>query len=158
MAKRIFYIFILTLLAGLLVLSIMMMIKYYKEATKEEEAKNKKPDTMASATDGTPTPSTTEPPSFVTPTPTPIPTPAPVIDYSEQFYMTRITDDILKRIEGKSYPEGATISIDDLRWLHVVHYGFDDEIHEGEIIVNHSVAHDVLEIFKELFVIKYPIE
>ena len=132
-----------------------MMIKYYKEATAENGGT---PDSSLTEALGTPTPSPTEAPSFVTPTPTPIPTPTTVIDYSDQFYMTRITADILKRIEGKSYPEGATISIDDLRWLHVMHYGFDGEIHEGELIVNHAIAHDVLEIFRELFDIKYQIE
>lgn len=154
-AKRIFYIFILTLLSGLLVFSIIMMVKYYKESTAENN-NNKQPESMVEI--GTPTPTPTEAPSFVSPTPTPIPSPSPVIDYTDDFYMTRITEDILKRIEGKSYPEGATISIDDLRWLHVMHYGFDGEVHEGELILNHEVAHDVLEIFKELFEIKYPIE
>ena len=154
-AKRIFYIFILTLLSGLLIFSIIMMVKYYKESTAENKD-NKQSESMVEI--GTPTPTPTEAPSFVSPTPTPIPSPTPVIDYTDDFYMTRITDDILKRIEGKSYPKGATISIDDLRWLHVMHYGFDGEVHEGEIIVNHEVAHDVLEIFKELFEIKYPIE
>ena len=154
-AKRIFYIFILTLLSGLLVFSIIMMVKYYKESTAENN-NNKQPESMVEI--GTPTPTPTEAPSFVSPTPTPIPSPTPVIDYTDDFYMTRITEDILKHIEGKSYPEGATISIDDLRWLHVMHYGFDGEVHEGELIVNHEVAHDVLEIFKELFEIKYPIE
>ena len=154
-AKRIFYIFILTLLSGLLVFSIIMMVKYYKESNAENN-NNKQPESMVEI--GTPTPTPTEAPSFVSPTPTPIPSPTPVIDYTDDFYMTRITEDILKRIEDKSYPEGATISIDDLRWLHVMHYGFDGEVHEGELIVNHEVAHDVLEIFKELFEIKYPIE
>ena len=148
-AKRIFYIFILTLLTGVLIFSIMMMVKYYKETTAENE--NKPTSTVVENTPGTPTPSPTEAPSFVTPTPTPIPSPTPIIDYSDDFYMTRITEAILERIKGKSYPEDATISIDDLRWLHVMHYGFDGEIHEGEIIVNHAVSHDVLEIFRELF-------
>lgn len=131
------------------------MVKYYKEASQENDGK---PIIQETGNVGTPTPSPTEAPSFVTPTPTPIPTPTTVIDYSSQFYMTRITADILERIQGKSYPEGATIELDDLRWLHVMHYGFDGEVHEGELIVNHSVAHDVLEIFRELFDIKYPIE
>ena len=155
-AKRILYIFILTLLTGVLIFSIMMMVKYYKETTAEND--NKPTSTVVANTPGTPTPTPTEAPSFVTPTPTPIPSPTPIIDYSGEFYMTRISDDIYERIKGKSYPEDATISIDDLRWLHVMHYGFDGEIHEGEIIVNHAVAHDVLDIFRELFDAEYPIE
>lgn len=155
-AKRIIYIFILTLLTGLLIFSIMMMVKYYKESTAEND--NKPTAAVTEKIPGTPTPSPTEPPSFVTPTPTPVPSATPIADYSKEFYMTRITDDIFDRINGKSYPEGADISLDDLRWLHVMHYGFDGEIHEGELIVNHAIAHDTLEIFRELFDIKYPIE
>ena len=156
MAKRIIYIFVLTLLTGLLVFSIMMMVKYYKESTAENE--NKPTAAVTENVPGTPTPSPTEPPSFVTPTPTPVPSATPIVDYSKEFYMTRISDDIFERINGKSYPEDATISLDDLRWLHVMHYGFDGEVHEGELIVNHAIAHDTLEIFRELFDIKYPIE
>ena len=62
------------------------------------------------------------------------------------------------RITGKSFPEDADISIDDLRYVHVMHYGFDGEVHEGELIVNAAIAQDVVDIFKELFEAEYPIE
>ena len=152
MAKKILYIFILTILAGVLIFSTVMMIKYFNEAAEEEKQMENNP--MLKPVNETPSP--TEVPA--TPTPSPSPTPVPEKNYDEEFYMTEITDEILERIKGKSYPEGATISLDDLRWCHVVHYGFDGEIHEGEIIVNKAIAEDTLEIFKELFDIKYEIE
>ena len=156
-AKRIFYIFILTLLTGILVFCIVMMVKYYKESKSEPEKDVLKPITETGE-DATPTPTPKPKAELVTPTPTEIPTPTPVKNYDNEFYMTRITQEIQDRINGKSYPEGATVPIDDLRWCHVVHYGFDGEIHEGELIVNKEIAHDVLEVFRELFDIKYEIE
>ena len=48
--------------------------------------------------------------------------------------------------------------VSDLRYLHVLHIGFDGETHEGEIICNKYIADDLLEIFEELYNAKYPIE
>ena len=149
------------MLSGILVFSIVMMVKFYKESN-EENNKQPEQDVLKPITEETkntaPTPTSKPKLDFVTPTPTEIPTPTPKKDYSKEFYMTRITDDILARIKGKSYPEEATIDIEDLRWCHVIHYGFDGEIHEGELIVKKDIAHDVLEIFRELFDVKYQIE
>ena len=140
-----------------------MMIELYKdkEASEQQDSVLQKTDTADTVTSvPVPTKETVKEtiPDFLSPTPTVSPTPVPVRDYSKEFYLTRITEEILTRIKGKSYPEGASISIDDLRWCHILHYGFDGEIHEGELIVNKEIAHDILEIFRELFDIKYEIE
>jgi hypothetical protein len=74
------------------------------------------------------------------------------------FYISEITDDIFARIKGRSYPDGCTLSLGEIRYVHVLHYDFDGNITEGEIIVNTAIAEDVLEIFRELFDIEYPIE
>ena len=79
-------------------------------------------------------------------------------DIDSAFYISPITDEIFARIKGKSYPEGCTLSLDEIRYIHVLHYDFEGNISEGEIIVNTAVAEDVLEIFRELFDIEYPIE
>ena len=76
----------------------------------------------------------------------------------EGFYITPITDEIFARIQGKSYPEGCTVSRDDLRYVHIRHYGFEWEILDGELIVNAEIAQDVLEIFEELYAIRYQIQ
>jgi len=157
-ARRIISVFVLTLLVGILGFSIVMMIKYYPDYKDEKEQKDTQK-TMNQTTEKiTPTAKPVQKPDFISPTPTPSPTPVPIKDYSEEFYISRISEDILERISGKSYPEDAEISIDDLRWVHVAHYGFDGKIHEGELIVNKAIAHDVKEIFAELFEIEYPIE
>lgn len=40
----------------------------------------------------------------------------------------------------------------------VLHVGFDNQVHEGELVVNKDIADDVLEIFKELYESGYQIE
>ena len=163
MAKRILYIFILTLLAGILIFCIYMMAQYYQDFKSDVELKKEQDDgptvLQPVNSDGTPaTPTPTQKPDLVSPTPTPIPSPTPIIDYSDRFYYIRISSEIQERIIGKSLPEDAGISIDDLRYCHVMHYGFDGEVHEGELIVNAAIAQDVVDIFKELFDEKYQIE
>lgn len=74
------------------------------------------------------------------------------------FYIKEIDDAIFARINGKSYKEDCPIPIEDLRYIHLLHKDIKGEIHEGEMIVNAYIAEDVLEIFKELYEVSYPIE
>ena len=77
---------------------------------------------------------------------------------SSLFYSSEIDDAIKARISGISYPEGAKIPLSDLRYLRVLHRGFDGLTHIGEMIVHKSIADDVLEILQELYLNDYPIE
>ena len=74
------------------------------------------------------------------------------------FYITEITDDIFARMKGKSYKDDCPVPLSALRYLHVLHYGFDGEVHEGEMVCGRRIAEDVLEILKELYENQYPIE
>lgn len=76
----------------------------------------------------------------------------------EEFSAFEITDDIFERMYGKSYKADCTIPREELRYLKVSHYGFDGEVHQGELVVNASIADEVLDIFRELYEIQYPIE
>lgn len=68
-----------------------------------------------------------------------------------------ISEVLEARITGVSYkPE--CISLDELAYLTIVHYGFDDAYHVGEMIVNRALAQEIIEIFTELLQKKYPIE
>jgi len=81
--------------------------------------------------------------------------------YQEGFYYEDISNEIKNRITGYSFPDNTFDKIDynDLRFLKVKYYGFDDNIHDdGELIVNKEVALDVLKIFYELYLGEYPIE
>ncbi len=81
-----------------------------------------------------------------------------VEDINSCFYAADISEKVFSRIEGKSYKEDCTIDLSELRYVRVLHYGFDGDIHIGEMIVNEQISEDIVEIFAELYAQKYPIE
>lgn len=74
------------------------------------------------------------------------------------FYIKKIDDVILARMRGKSYKDDCPIPIEDLRYIHILHKDITGKTLEGELVVNSHIAEDVLEIFKELYEVSYPIE
>ncbi|MCI8298756.1 MAG: M15 family metallopeptidase [Lachnospiraceae bacterium] len=74
------------------------------------------------------------------------------------FYSEEIGEKLQQRISGISYQENEHISLSELRYLRVLHMGFDGQTHIGELIVNASIAEDILEIMSELYKNSYPIE
>ncbi|MDD6037350.1 MAG: M15 family metallopeptidase [bacterium] len=100
----------------------------------------------------------TEQASEVKPSETKLETDESEDDTHLAFFISNIPDDIFEKMQGKSYKEDCTVDREELRYVHVLHTGFDGEIKEGELIVNEAIAEDVLEIFEELFRAKYPIE
>lgn len=74
------------------------------------------------------------------------------------FKIHKLTDEDLKQMNGKSFEPEKSISHTKLRKLTVTYIGFDEKDKTGEIIVNETVASEVLDIFKELYEAKYPIE
>lgn len=76
----------------------------------------------------------------------------------DYFTQSMITDEVYERINGCSYVENESIALEDLRYLQVLHVGFDGEEHVGELIVNKAIAEDILDIMYELYENKYPIE
>lgn len=81
-----------------------------------------------------------------------------VLAVSDHFVPARINDDIFARMKGGSYKDSCTIPIEELRYIRVLHYDFQGEVKEGELVVNRQIAEDVGEIFRELYEAKYPIE
>lgn len=69
-----------------------------------------------------------------------------------------LSDEIFQRINGCSFRENPHIRREDLRYLKVLHMGFDHMPHTGEIIVNVRIADICINIFKELYELGYPIE
>lgn len=76
----------------------------------------------------------------------------------EDFYISEISDELFSSMQDKSFKSDCTVSREDLRYLHVLHIGFDDEVHEGELVVNKQIASRVLSIFESLFKARYQIE
>ena len=52
----------------------------------------------------------------------------------------------------------CVIDYDELRYLKLLHIGYDGCPHQGELIVHQSIAKEVLEIFQSLYNLGYPIE
>lgn len=57
-----------------------------------------------------------------------------------------------------SWKENNPVPKSDLRVIKVLHFGYDDQIHDGILIMHKSVAEEITQIFKELFEARYPIE
>lgn len=74
------------------------------------------------------------------------------------FCAEEISDDVFARMQGKTYKENCTVPREELRYVRVLHRGFDGETHIGELVVNVKIADEAVEIFKELYYISYPIE
>lgn len=76
----------------------------------------------------------------------------------EKFYISEIDPQTFSRMKGKSYKADCTLSLSELRHLHLLHWNLKGEETEGELICNKKIAGILLEIFKELYSAKYKIE
>lgn len=148
---------------------------------KSEEPETKPTENLQNEAITTPAPEPTDAPT-ATPAPTPAP-PAPigatlnadaVIDrrttYAESFYYEPLSENLKRYITGVSYPAVATdnetgkpaeelaITYDDLCYLHILHYDFEGNPAEGELICNNAIAQDLVEIFYELYLNEYQLE
>ncbi len=74
------------------------------------------------------------------------------------FSVNRIPDDVFSRMKGKSFADDCTLSRDELRYLNLLHRGFDGKIKKGELVVHESIAGEILSIIKTLYEADYPIE
>ena len=68
-----------------------------------------------------------------------------------------ISDTVFARMDGNSYKKECTVPVDDLRYVRVLYYGFDGQVRTGELVVNKTIAEDIMAIFRALYDAKYPI-
>ena len=88
------------------------------------------------------------------------------VSLTEDFYYEPLSDNLRRYITGISYPAtnseeemaALVVSYDDLRYVHILHYDFDGNPAEGELICNEYIAQDLVEIFHELYYNEYQIE
>lgn len=88
------------------------------------------------------------------------------VEYQEGFYYEPLSDRLCRYITGISYPaesgdENAVppaITLDQLRYVHILHYDFEGNSVEGELICNAYIAQDLVEIFYELHRNEYMLE
>lgn len=77
---------------------------------------------------------------------------------SKFFYSKPIPKNKIKNIKLYSWHNGCPVNIDQLCYLSILHYGFDQKIHHGELIVHKDIADETLNIFLELLKERYPVE
>ncbi len=68
-----------------------------------------------------------------------------------------ITPEILSKM-SYSWKDNNPVPVSDLRCVSVSYHGFDDTVHQGSLIVHAKVAEEIIDIFKEIFEDKFPIE
>ncbi len=85
---------------------------------------------------------------------------SPCFAKNEGFYgkISPIPPEVKKMMIGHSWHEGCPIGFDQLSYLQVSYWGFDNKPHVGEIIVYRGIANETVDTFKQLFEIKFPIE
>ncbi|SNR56991.1 D-alanyl-D-alanine carboxypeptidase [Haloechinothrix alba] len=69
----------------------------------------------------------------------------------------RIGPEVRERM-GESWRPGCPMDLDDLRYVRLSFWGFDDRAHVGELIVHHRAAQDITRVFEKLFRAEFPIE
>lgn len=77
---------------------------------------------------------------------------------AQEFSVQPIPDSIFLRMQGRSWPEGCAVRRADLRYLRLSHFDAEKNEHVGEMVCNKVIANDLLEIFRELYRQKYPIQ
>lgn len=103
--------------------------------------------------------------------------------YSEGFYYEPLSDRLRRYMIGVSYPAGDTnrsgteekdrqegqtqqaenssaapADLETLRYVHIWHYDFSGTPREGELVCSEYIAHDLVEIFYELYRNEYQLE
>ncbi|MCH7788446.1 MAG: M15 family metallopeptidase [Acidobacteria bacterium] len=63
-----------------------------------------------------------------------------------------------KVLEDSTWHSRCPVPPDELRVLTMSHWGFDGEVHTGQLIVHRSVANDVVNVFGSLYDSRFPIE
>lgn len=64
-------------------------------------------------------------------------------------------NDVLRR---STWEPGCPVGRDDLAWVRLTFWGFDDRRHTGELLVHRTVARPLVRVFGELYRARFPIE
>jgi hypothetical protein len=74
-------------------------------------------------------------------------------------FRARVADPAPTSVLARStWRPGCPVGASDLAWLRLAYWGFDDARHSGEMLVNGAVAEDVVEVFRELYEARFPME
>lgn len=76
-------------------------------------------------------------------------------DFHAQFVLPK---DIATQVRQFSWHPGCPVSLENLAYLRLRHYGYDGRIYDGELIVHHELVPEVIAIFDALFHSRFPIQ
>lgn len=71
--------------------------------------------------------------------------------------VSRIDAALAKRMTGVSWRRGCPVGLRDLRLLTLRHWGFDNRLRTGRLVVHRDVASDVVDAFRVLYAARVPI-
>lgn len=74
------------------------------------------------------------------------------------FTQSEIPEAIRARMMGKSMKENDAISFDDLSYLTITYLDYNGDTRQGEMVVHKKLADEVLDIFRDIYNAKFPIE
>lgn len=61
-------------------------------------------------------------------------------------------------IARSTWVQGCPVAADDLAWVRLTFWGFDNRRHTGELLVNVDAAEDLVTVFRALYDARFPIE
>ena len=61
-------------------------------------------------------------------------------------------------IARSTWAPGCPVAANDLDWIRLTFWGFDDLRHTGELLVNHSASAGLVQVFRRLYQARFPIE
>jgi hypothetical protein len=109
--------------------------------------------TGAAPAEPSPTPS-----SSPTPDPTPAPTPSEPGRARFAGRISPLPPGLARELRGTTWRPGCPVPLEELALLRFNYVGFDGEIKRGPMVVNASVAEDVLWVFSRLFEAGFPLK
>ena len=74
------------------------------------------------------------------------------------FTQEEISDAVFARMYGNSYKADCIIPRSELRYIRVLYYDFNGDRRVGELVSSRQISQDLVEIFRELYRNRYPIE
>ena len=77
---------------------------------------------------------------------------------AQDFSSAPLSDSLFARMQGRSYPKGCSVPRSDLRHVKVLHVDAQGVVHKGELVCNKAIAQDLVDIFRQLYQARYPIE
>ncbi len=74
------------------------------------------------------------------------------------FACEQISDEVFRRMQGKSFKKDCTVKREDLRYLKILHANGSGMSQMGEMVCNKAIADDLIGIFRALYKAGYRIE